>query len=71
MKIIITGNNKKYSIPLPISILTHLPVCNKEKFTKAQLNEFLQCIKAHKKEFGSFVLLELEELNGEIIKIII
>lgn len=71
MKIIIIENNKKYSIPLPTSLLTHLPILNKENFSKVELKELIKGIKDYKKEFGSFTLLELEEVNGEIVKIII
>lgn len=71
MKIIITENNKKHTIPLPIALLKLLPIFDKEKLPKPTLKAILRSLKTYKKDFGSFVLVDIEQSNNERIKIIV
>ena len=71
MKIIIAENNKKHSIPIPLSLLKLLPIFDKEKLSKPMLKKLLRCLKDYKKEFGSFTLLDVEQENEERVTIII
>ena len=71
MRIIITENNKTHSILLPFSLLNRLPIFDKEKLSKKTMKELVSCLKKYKKEFGSLTLLELEENDGTMVKIIV
>jgi hypothetical protein len=71
MKIIISENNKKYTIPLPLFFLRFLPIFNEENLSKQTLKSMIRCIKTYKKEFGAFTLVEVQEANEQTVKIII
>ena len=71
MKIIITENNKTHTIPLPLALLKLLPIFDKDQLSKPMFKAIIRALNAYKKEFGSFVLLEAVESNGQTVKVII
>lgn len=74
MKIIFIFDKKERNIRLPLCMLTlftqFLPV-DKEKLTKKAIRDILKMLKAYKKRYGSFVLLDVEENNLKKFKIVI
>ncbi len=75
MRIILTEGGKTWKIVLPMKTVLKLAlkkgVVTEENGNAKLLREISACLKAYKKEYGSFVLLEVEERGEEYEKITI
>ena len=80
MKIKIHADGHKLTVPLPLSLITNGIVGNAiaekaaEKhypITLGQVRQLVSALKAAKKDFGSFTLIDIEASGGEKVKIIL
>lgn len=74
MKLVIRKGTKDRRFLLPAKIIIKLLFSKsnkKKRSTKQFINEILACLKTYKKSYGSFVLLEIEEDEGAVVKIIV
>ena len=75
MKIILTAGGKERKLFLPMKTVLKLvlksSVATEKKQTEKLFREISACLKAYKKEYGSFVLLGVEERGEEYEKITI
>ena len=80
MKIKIHADGHKLTVPLPLSLIINGIVGNAiaEKtagkdypITLEQARQLVSALKAAKKNFGSFTLIDIEASSGEKVKIIL
>ena len=75
MKLLIKTTRKERKIPLPFLSGIILKSVLKEAGVEVSINknvkDILRCLKTYKKEYGEFTLVEVEEKDGAVIKIIV
>jgi hypothetical protein len=75
VKLIIKTGEKERKIPLlffsRIIVKGLLKEASVEVSTNKNVKDMLRCLKAYKKEYGAFTLVEVEEKGGTVVKIIV
>lgn len=77
MKILIKTGAKERKLPLPIpskiilkGLLKKADVADSSRIKK-DVKSILRCLKEYKMEYGAFTLVEVEEKDGTVVKIIV
>lgn len=75
MKLLIKNEKKERKIPLPLLSRIIIKGLLKEAGVEVSINknvkDILRCLRAYKKEYGAFTLVEVQEKDGAVIKIIV
>ncbi len=75
MKLLIKNEKKERKIPLPFLSRIIVKGLLKEAGVEVSINknvkDILRCLKGYKKEYGAFTLVEVEEKDGTVVKIIV
>ena len=75
MKLLIKTTKKERKIPLLFLSRIIIKGLLKEAGVEVSMNknvkDILRCLKSYKKEYGAFTLVEVEEKDGAIVKIIV
>lgn len=73
MKLLIKKGDKERKFPLPIPKRLIVKALLKEAGIRgpSPLKNILRTLKEYKKEYGAFTLVEVEEKDGSVVKIIV